>query len=1268
MRRGTLLDGNRRLPTLGLAWTVVLLAVLGAPGLAAAAAPNELVYGTEGNRLRRYDVDTIGTDRLVEEVLIERASAGEFASPSGPGRDINGQVCRFRDGTGRFLAGEDTGQPNPRAGWGIFAADGSQIGKLTATYQVAGAEPFGCAFDRNSGVLFTSSVGEQGFGSSSGQLIMWFPPFEGFPGAPGDYPDLDPTSDNFCKLAIDLGTAGSVLVDPDGRVLVAASGGLSVHRFNPPFPTGPDAAGGCGALDPQGSPMVDASLTERPEGETPFREDGLLEGGADMLTPAGLALSPVGTLYAGSVLTGVINEYDLETGALLRPIVQRPGPFSLPTPFGNPQGIAVGGDGTLYYADLDLRGSIADPGSIGPGPNGKVWRVRFDASGDPLTPEIVREGLSFPDGVAVFPGDLEQTEWLTFAGGAKRQFYNRDESIITAVNVGQLTIRWQVPAGQVITGSPSVAAVDLPGEGLTQVVYFQSWDLSIYAARVADGAVLWRFETEDQPGSSFPSTASVHVAKLAGRDRIFVGQGHNFYSLDAVTGEEIWRFTAGTGCGYDTGTEPGLCGFSGERNEIESSAYVADGKVFFGMDVNDVATGKGGFYALDAFDGRLVWFFDLESGMTCRPDPGDDIRRYDPYHSESELGLPAGFFATRTGCDHPRTRNGCGNVWSSPAVDPERSAIFVASSNCDTAVDPTTSTPLPMPPFEEAIFSLGYDGQVRWVWRPREYDNDDLAFGGAPNLFEITVDVEGTPTSVDVVGVGSKDGIYYVLDRDGWNRRTGASWDEHPESHLPADLPYWQTRVVEGGDIGGIIATAAVDDVNRRIHFSTAPGEGSVNAPPGPPQLPTVHTLAMDDGSVIWQNVGEVPQQASFSSVSAIPGVVVAGTSVGAVLRPYFAPTGLARPGFDLENFGIGSTPIFVDGTLLVGAGIGTRTRTGSSLSDVASRIPSNLTALCVSGTRGCAACDDGVDNDLDGEIDMADDGCVAAGDDSEVLGDLDGDGAVGDRDRQRFFGAFGRAPGQPGYTLAADLDPPDAPDGLIGLVDYQRWLAAEAAFAATPPPACGLLGIEPFLALGLARAARRRARLRVPPWSLRAWLVGCVAVASLAVGSEARALASLRLELADDANLVGGVVELRPGDSLLVRVVADLDLPIVGWGFDLETDPLRLGLDAVVVGAAWIPVSAADGDGLAGLASPPGISGRDVVLADLAYTALATGATRLSLALTAGDPTEGFALLEIGAFEAVSFGAPIDVRVVPEPATVLLVAAGLLVLAARRR
>jgi polyvinyl alcohol dehydrogenase (cytochrome) len=253
------------------------------------------------------------------------------------------------------------------------------------------------------------------------------------------------------------------------------------------------------------------------------------------------------------------------------------------------------------------------------------------------------------------------TEWPTFAGGPRRLFWNPTETQITPANVTGLRVKWKFHTNAIVTASPSVAIVDLPGEGPTQVVFIQSWDHTLYALRLRDGSEVWRFPFRHAPGTGYPNVGSADVSVVAGTQRVFVAAEQTMYSIDARTGAEYWHFDAGTGC-VDP---PGLCGFQGERNEIESSPLVADGKVFFGMDVNDSFLGKGGFYAVDAADGRLVWFFDLDSGMTCRPAADDDIRRYDGYHSESELGLPPGFLASRPGCDHPRARTGCGLVWSS---------------------------------------------------------------------------------------------------------------------------------------------------------------------------------------------------------------------------------------------------------------------------------------------------------------------------------------------------------------------------------------------------------------------------------------------------------------------------------------------------------------------------------------------------------------------------------------------------------------------------
>ena len=1009
-------------------WLAFGLAGATRAGVVAAPTAPELVYSTEGNRLRRYAIPSIGEPTLVEDVLIDRASAGEGGGDEIPEqgfRDVNGQICFFPDGSGRFVLGEDTRQPSPPAGWGVFAPNGRQIGKLTATYNTESAEPHGCAFSPD-GVLFTSSVGDPAFGEGNGQLIVWFPPFDRFPGEPGAFPDTDAPSDNFCKLATNLGTAGSVLIDGEGRVYVAQSGAFTVERFSPPFPTSADTEGGCGLTDAQGSPLADTVNRETFVSQTPdFR----------MATFSGIVLNQSGSLFISSVLTGHIAEYDLD-GNLLRFIVEHAiAPLELPKPFGTPQGLALDSDGTLYYADLDLVQQGVFPG---PGPNGKVWRVRFDAKGDPMTPEIVREGLGFPDGVTVVPGSVGPEQWPTMAGGPERRFFNPNERILTPENVGQLQVRWRAPTDAIVTASPSVARVELPGEGPTQVVFFQSWDLDVYAVRLVDGSPVWTFETRDQPGASYPNTASITIADLDGAPTVFAGAGEWMYALDAATGAVLWSFATGTGCENAKGQPPGLCGFRGERNEIESTPIVAAGRVFFGMDVNDRVGGKGGFYALDADDGSLAWFFDLESGSTCHPDPGDEVRRFDGYHSAEELGLPSDFFATREGCDFPRNGNGCGNVWSSPAYDDARQLLFVASSNCDTELDPKTGDPFPMPPYDESIFAIGVDGMPAWRWRPREGDNADLAFGALPNLFRMTTQVEGEPRTVDVVGIGGKDGTYYVLGRDGVNEATGVRWDDDPATHLPADLPYWSTSLVPGGVAGGILGTPAVDEVNRLVLIGTAPND------PLNPQQPTVHALDLDTGAIVWDNFEPGAREpASFGSTSATDGVMFVGSVPSPVLRAYKTHgEGQGTQLLDLELYAdlehllfsaVASGAAVVDGTVLVGTGIGTRTEDPNDLPSQTAALPSDLIALCVPGTAGCAGCDDGVDNDGDELVDHAlDPGCRDAADPSEGF---DCDDAL-DNDHDGLVD-FPEDPGCDGPLGASEVPEPTA------------WLLQAAAVAA---------------------------------------------------------------------------------------------------------------------------------------------------------------------------------------------------------------------------
>ena len=164
------------------------------------------------------------------------------------------------------------------------------------------------------------------------------------------------------------------------------------------------------------------------------------------------------------------------------------------------------------------------------------------------------------------------------------------------------------------------------------------------------------------------------------------------------------------------------------------------------------------------------------------------------------------------------------------------------------------------------------------------------------------------------MGVGGKDGTYYIL-----NRAT-----KNPGGEL-----VWQSRVVFGGSSGGFIGSTAFD--GQRVYGATAFGElGNTNGvcDPSDPrdtvlQEPAMHAFDPVAHTVPWEENG--PQGVGASSVT--NGVVFAGQVAPGALNAFNAQTGMllttipAGGSVDSGAAIVGNTIYFGSGDSESGAG-----------------------------------------------------------------------------------------------------------------------------------------------------------------------------------------------------------------------------------------------------------------------------------------------------------------------------------------------------------
>jgi polyvinyl alcohol dehydrogenase (cytochrome) len=413
-------------------------------------------------------------------------------------------------------------------------------------------------------------------------------------------------------------------------------------------------------------------------------------------------------------------------------------------------------------------------------------------------------------------------DWWMYGRDLKHSFSNPD-SAIKPSNVFFLKEVWFRRTGDVVSASPAV---------VNGVVYVGSWDGFFYALDAHSGSLIWKFQVDCQKtvvpvpeGCHPPQTRATSdggiitssAAVIGGN--VYFGAGKKLYSLRASDGHPNWK-TPTVICGNPDDPRPQGCqNDANDPTRIFSSPAVSGGRIFIGHTADGAPGYRGGFEAVDAASGKVVWRFETDPKLDSRGNPiGGGINR------------------------------GCGSVWSSAAVDPDRHLVYFGTGDCQQDAPP---------PYHEAIIALDTGtGTPKWVFRPRATDKCDFDFGASPNIIDFGVDGH-------YVGLGGKDGTYYLLDRSSGGL-------------------IWAKNVVFGGSIGGFFGGAAFD--GEHIFSSTAVGDFEPKSPtkvctdpPAPgdtlTQDPSMHALNVANGSRYWER----PFNYSFGASTLARGVVFSG-------------------------------------------------------------------------------------------------------------------------------------------------------------------------------------------------------------------------------------------------------------------------------------------------------------------------------------------------------------------------------------------------------
>jgi polyvinyl alcohol dehydrogenase (cytochrome) len=419
---------------------------------------------------------------------------------------------------------------------------------------------------------------------------------------------------------------------------------------------------------------------------------------------------------------------------------------------------------------------------------------------------------------------------------------------LSAADTPRLQLKWAfgVPGVSRVNSQPAVAQGRL----------FVGGGRQVYSLDAATGCVHWTFDAD------FTVRTAITVGAIGDKWAAYFGdQAAQAYDVVTSTGKLIWK----------TRVEefPGAF-VTGAPKLFENRIYVpvsSSEEVVGGSASYECCKFRGSVSALDAATGKSIW-----KAYTI-PEPAKPVRKNS---KGTQMWGPSG-----------------AGVWSSPTIDVKKRALYISTG--DSYSDPAARTSDAFVAFDLA------SGKVLWSRQFTPGDAFNVACGSpdpanCPQAAGPDHDFSSSPILVTLANgkralvAGQKSGMVHAVDPDQQGE------------------VLWQTRVGEGGLLGGVQWGSAVDEQN--VYVAVSDLKIRPVAKPGPDTQPSIighlaidpksggglFALRLSDGKRVWatphpgcSKPGCSPAQSA--AVTMIPGVIFSG-GVDGHMRAYSSADG----------------------------------------------------------------------------------------------------------------------------------------------------------------------------------------------------------------------------------------------------------------------------------------------------------------------------------------------------------------------------------------